>query len=83
VCVKSKALIILRDLWKKDMEEDELTASQREVKAAAQLIRAEISEHEYNTNHYPSLNDIHDLEVEFQSVVPPLLQSLLTELVSC
>ena len=69
-------------LVEKKTEEYELTASQRVVKAAAQLIQAEIREREYNSDPYLSHNDTSDLEVGFQ-LVPSLLQSLITELVSC
>ena len=58
------------------------TASHRVVKAAAKLIRAEIREKEYNTEQYPTPQDISD-PVAAKKYVQKLLLSFLQELVRC
>jgi len=52
-------------LWDKENMEDEGSESQCVVKAAAKLIRAEIQEHGYDTDHYPTERVIGDPEVAF------------------
>ena len=56
VCLRKMASFILRDLWQKELDsDDDLTESERVVKAAAKLTRAEICEFDYSCVNYPLL----------------------------
>ena len=78
ICFRNMANFILTDKWysgKKDNIDDE---SQRIVAAAAKLILAEIREHEFSMETYPSNDDITSRD---NDIIPPLLKTMLKGLI--
>lgn len=69
---------ILSDKWYSDREANVDIESERLVRSAAKLIAAQIRDMEYDLSKYPAACDIH---AEESSLVPPLLQSLMSILV--
>src|SRR6218665_846920 len=82
VCLTKMASFVLREQWKKERAaDDDETESQRIVKTAAKLIRAELRETLFSRETYPTNIDIGDEETALK-FVPSLLHTMMQELVS-
>ena len=79
VCLQNMASYILNDKWHKVRSDDVASESRRIVEAAAKLIRAEIREHHYTTDVYPSFDDITPSTTD--EFILPLLQLHMQTLV--
>lgn len=79
VCLKDITNYIITDQWynkKKECKDDEVT---RIVTTAAKIILDEIRSKQYNTEHYPTVEDIHDVE-KGQQLLPHNLNIFLQTL---
>jgi hypothetical protein len=73
VCLRQMASFVLREQWKKEKAfDDDDTETQRLVKTAAKLIRAEMREMQYTRETYPTDSQIADCDAGSQ-LIPPCL----------
>jgi hypothetical protein len=78
ICFRDMCSFILSDKWYSDRKTNVHVESERLVRSAAKLIAAQIRDTTYDCSKYPTASEIH---VEENSLVPPLLQSLMSILV--
>jgi len=81
VCLTRMASFVLREQWEKEIAEpDDQTESQRIVKTAAKLVRAQLREMQYTRDIYPSETEISDADAALH-FIPSLLHVFMQELI--
>ena len=80
VCFRNMAKYIINDKWYSEKKEDIDDEAKRIVTAAAKIIKAEIRERKYDSNSYPTTDDIAN-DVRNKKWIPHHLQTLLSIIV--
>ena len=81
VCFKNMAKYIINEKWYSDKKANIEDEAERIVITAAKIIRAEIREKEYNSDSYPTNDNISNIE-KSREWIPRHLQTLMKTIVS-